>query len=196
MNTHSRRTAAAVLMATTLTIALSAQQQPQPPGGGRGRGRGSPPQPQQAQGLEYFEGTWTFSWTGRESPLTAGPRSGTTTFTRRSANVLDIRTEGTLEDAGGALRETGAAEWNEAAKTLRLTETLGNGAELTGTGDWSSPLSIRYESAPLTIAGETIRIRRTYSILSAHSFSVADEMSTDGGRWVRLGQGVYTKEAW
>jgi hypothetical protein len=175
--------AATVILVCALALDATAQQPP----AGRGRGRGSPPQPQQQQGVEYLHGTWSFSWTGRESPLTIGPRSGTTTFTRRSATVLDIQTDGKADDGDEAFRETGTAEWDDATKVLRFTETLAGGAELAGEGDWSSPLSIRYESQPLTIGGETLRVRRTYAILSAHSFSVTEEMSTGDGPWVRLG---------
>ena len=112
---------------------ISAQQQQQPPpagtvqtpppGGtvasGPGRGRPVPPQPQQKQGLEYFVGTWDFTWTGRESPITAGPRAGSVSFARRgTSNTLDIRAEGKLEDGGAAYKESGSAEWNDADKTL------------------------------------------------------------------------------
>src|SRR5436190_129223 len=82
-------------LAIVLSLALVAGGQQEP--AGRGRGRGSPPQPQQKQGVEYFAGSWSFTWTGRESPVTAGPRKGTTVFTPAGSS-LDIRTEGTVED--------------------------------------------------------------------------------------------------
>lgn len=171
-----------------LTLALGAPAQP------AGRGRGGPPQPQQKQGVEYFVGPWSFTWTGRESPVTAGPRAGTTTFTRQG-NALDIRTEGRIDDADGSFTESGTATWDDATKTLALEETLANGTQLTGNGDWSSPLSIRYESQPAKAGAQVIRIRRTYAILSAQSFSIAEEISIDGGPFQRLGNGLYTKTA-
>jgi hypothetical protein len=177
-----------VMMA--LALAAPGQQEP----AGRGRGRGSPPQPQQKQGVEYFTGSWAFTWTGRESPITAGPREGTTTFVRRgTTNVLDIRTEGRSESSG-AFKETGTAEWDDARKTWTFQEALAGGTTLIGTGDWSSPLSIRYESEPTQVGNQKIRVRRTYAILSAQSFSVAEEMSVDGGPFQRLGNGLYTKQ--
>ena len=48
----------------------------------RRKPRVSPPQPQQAQGVDYFTGAWTFTWVGRESPISAGPREGTLTDAR------------------------------------------------------------------------------------------------------------------
>ena len=176
------------------------QQPTAPPTGGTvatgpGRGRPTPPQPQQKQGVEYFTGTWDFTWTGRESPITVGPRAGTMTFTRRgTSNTLDIRTEGKIEDTGAAFKESGSAEWNEEKKTLVLKETVGNGAQISGVGNWGSPLSIRYESEPTRVGKQTVRVRRTYAILSAQSFTVSEEMSVDGGPFQRLGNGAFSKK--
>jgi hypothetical protein len=182
---------AATVVVLVLATSARAQQEP----AGRGRGRGTPPQPQQKQGVEYLAGSWTFTWTGRESPLTAGPRAGTTTFTRQgTGNVLEVRTEGKVEETGAAFRETGTVEWNEGQKTLTFKESLSNSSELSGVGDWSSPLSIRYESQPARVDAQTVRVRRTYAILSAQSFSVTEEISIDGGPFQRLGNGLFAKK--
>lgn len=186
--------------------ALAAARQQTPPAGtvqgpptggvvatGPGRGRPTPPQPQQKQGVEYFIGTWDFTWTGRESPITAGPRSGTVSYARRgTGSTLDIRVEGTVED-GPAFRESGSAEWNEAQMTLTLKETLANGVELAGVANWSSPLAIRYESGQVRVGAQTVRVRRTYSIISATSFTIAEELSLGGGPFQRLGNGAFSK---
>ena len=179
-------------LAIALSMALAAAGVQQEPAG-RGRGRGTPPQPQQKQGVEYFAGTWSFTWTGRESPVTAGPRKGTTVFTRAAGTNLQIRTEGTIEDNNAAFNESGTAEWDAAKKTLTFKETLANGTTLSGIGDWSSPLAIRYESQPARAGTQSVRIRRTYSILSAQSFSIAEEISIDGGPFQRLGNGLFQK---
>jgi hypothetical protein len=173
-----------------VSVALAALGQQEP--AGRGRGRGSPPQPRQKQGVEYFAGSWAFTWTGRESPITAGPRQGTTIFTRRGT-TLDIRTDGTVEDTNTAFKESGTAEWDESKKTITFRETLADGTTLSGTGDWSSPLAIRYESQPAQAGAQRVRIRRTYSILSAQSFAVAEEISIDGAPFQRLGNGLFQK---
>jgi hypothetical protein len=169
----------------------------QPPTGGTvatgpGRGRPTPPQPQQKQGPDYLAGTWQFTWTGRESPVSTGPRSGTTTFTQKG-NTLDIRTEGKSEE-GAAFKESGSAEWNDAQKTLTFKEKLASGAELSGVGNWSSPLAIRYESQPARIGQQSVRLRRNYQILSPTSFSIAEEISIDGGPFQRLGNGAFSKK--
>lgn len=155
--------------------------------------RVSPPQPQQAQGLQYFEGTWEFTWTGRESPLSPGPRSGRVVYTRMAAEgSLSFAVDGTAEGAG-AYKESGTLTWDPAKKLVTVKEQLSTGVSLTSTGDWSTPISIRFESEPVKAGAQTIRVRRIYGIVSAHSFTVAEEMSADGGPFVRLGGGVFAK---
>ena len=41
--------------------------------------------------------------------------------------------------------------------------------------------------------GQMLRLRRTWNIVSAASFSVTNEMSIDGGPFVRLGTGDFKK---
>jgi hypothetical protein len=186
--------------AALIVVAATAAFAQDPPARGRqGQGQGgflgrpSPPQPQQRQGLDYFAGTWKFTWVGRESPLTPGPRSGTLTFTRTSnANTLAMRVEGSSE-AGGPYKESGAMTWDEAKKTLTMRERLANGSELASIGDWSSPIGIRFECDPLSIQGQTLKLRRFFQILSPTSFSVTEELSTNGGPFVRLGTGDFRK---
>jgi hypothetical protein len=191
-----------VLIAMTADAAAGGQAQTPPPGGrgqqpgppqpGIGR-RTGPPQPTQRQGPEYLAGTWQFEWVGREAPVSAGPRSGTVTFTRRnSSNILDMRTEGRL-DGGAAYTETGTAEWNESEKILTFRERLATGIELVSPGNWSSPLSIRAESEPARVGGQSVRVRRVYMIVSAQSFTLAEDISIDGGPFQRLGSGEFKK---
>ena len=54
-------------------------------------------------------------------------------------------------------------------------------------------LAIRYESQPAPAGKQSVRIRRIYSILSAQSFSIAEEISIDGGPFQRLGNGLFQK---
>jgi hypothetical protein len=157
-------------------------------------GRKSPPQPVQKQGVEYFIGTWEFTWTGRESAVTAGPRTGQVTYTQKGDTpLLEFRTEGRA-DASGDYKESGMLEWRAAEKTVVLQERLWDHSEVHSVGDWSSPIAIRFESSPLQRGGQTLRLRRTYSIVSATSFTVAEELSTNGGAFQRLGGGVYMKK--
>ena len=155
--------------------------------------RPSPPQPQQQQGLDYFAGSWSFAWTGRESALTAGPRSGNVAFTKNAAgDRLEMKADGTIE-GGGTFQEAGSLTWDASGKMLTLRERLA-GVEVQGPGNWSSPIAIHFLSAPVRVKNQSLQLRRTYSIISGVSFIVTEEMSTDGGPFVRLGTGDFKKK--
>lgn len=156
-------------------------------------GRPSPPQPQQKQGLHYFAGSWKFSWAGRESAITAGARTGTITFSTPTAAVMQMETKGTV-DGGSAYQESGTLEWDETKKALTIRERIAAGVDVESIGDWTSPIAINAESSPVTVKGQSLRLRRFYSILSATSFSIVEELSTNGGPFVRLGKGDFTKQ--
>ena len=181
----------AVMIIASLATIVAAQSQDAPAAPARGR-RGSPPQPQQQQGLDYFIGSWTFSWTGRESPISVGPRTGSVTYTRIDSNSAEMRAGGT-SDAGGAFTESGVLRWNDATKTLAFQETLANNIQMSSVGNWSSPISIIVEGQPIQVQGQLVRLKRTYSILSGTSFRVTDELSTNGGAFSRLGVGDFRK---
>lgn len=184
---------AVLALATTVMAQDPPAQPPQPtPPPGRAP-RVSPPQPQQPQNADYFVGAWTFTWIGRESPVSAGPRAGTLTYARKgTSNVLALRAEGKI-DGGTAYTETGTAEWNSDKKTMTWVEKLSTGVELRSVGDWSSPIGIRAESEPLKAGAQTVRVRRLYSILSPQSYMVTEEISVNGGPYQRLGNGRFQK---
>jgi hypothetical protein len=103
-----------------------------------------------------------------------------------------MRVEGSSE-ASGPYKESGTVVWNESKKTLAMREHLASGADVASVGDWSSPIGIHFEFEPVTLRGQTLRLRRYYQILSPTSFSVTEELSTDGGPFVRLGTGDFRK---
>lgn len=203
MMSSSVRLVRHTLVAASLTLgtvsgivampATPAQSNPGSQGGGQA-GRPNPPRPPQKVGLDYLEGTWTFTWTGRESPITVGPRSGTTTITRQpNGTTATVAVEGKSE-AKGAYKETGTLTWDNARKALTVDDHVATGAEVKGVGDWTSPVGIRLESDPITIAGTTYRVRRNYAILGPDSYSISEELSTNGGGYVRLGNGTFSRK--
>jgi hypothetical protein len=149
-------------------------------------------QPQQKQSIDYFVGQWTFKYLGRESALGPAPREGTVTFTKGAdGKSLQAKTVGKSEV--GAYQETADITFDEATKMMTYSEKLGNGVKLQSKADWSSPISIRFTIDPVKVKGQSIQLRRTISVVAAHSFSVVEELSEDGGPFVRLGQALYTK---
>ena len=150
------------------------------------------PQPQQKQTINYFVGQWTFTWLGRESPLGPAPRAGTTTFTLRpDGKSVEARTEGKADDK--AFTETAVITFDEQTKMLTSSERLANGIQIQSKGDWSSPISIRFTIDPIKVKGQTLLIKRTVAVVAAHSFVVTEELSENGGPFVRLGNAVYTR---
>lgn len=149
-------------------------------------------QPQQKPGLDYFAGKWDFRYVGRESALGSSPREGTATFTKSpDGKSLAVLTEGRTPD--GTYKESGTVTFDDSSKQLTIVETMSTGVKLRSVGDWSSPISIRFNVDPLKIKNQTIQLKRIISIVAAHSFTVTDEISENGGPFVRLGSGVYSR---
>lgn len=152
------------------------------------------PQPQQKQSIGYFVGEWSYSWIGRESALGPAPREGTATFTLRpDGKSLDVRTVGKSDST--SFDESAVIRWDEGTKMLTFSEKLANDIQVQSKGDWRSPISIRFTVDPIKVKGQTLQLKRIISIVAAHSFTVTEELSENGGPFVRLGSAVYTKVA-
>ncbi len=163
-----------------------------PSGSGQQRQRADVPQPQQKQSIDYFAGQWSFKYVGRESGLGPAPREGVVTYTKRPDGKS---VEGLLEGKhdGGAYKESSVITFDEATKMMTFTEKLPGGVMLNSKADWKSPISIRFAIDPVKVKNRTLQLRRTISIVSAHSFTVTEELSEDGGPFVRLGNAIFTR---
>ncbi len=150
------------------------------------------PQPQQKQSLDYFVGQWAFKWVGRESALGAGGRTeGMTTFKLTpGGKTLESYTEGKSEE--GNYQESAVIGFDETTKMLSFSERRRD-LQVTSKGDWTSPLAIRFAVDPIKVKGQTLQLRRTITVISAYSFTVTEELSEDGGPFVRLGQAIFSK---
>jgi hypothetical protein len=150
------------------------------------------PQPQQKQSLSYFVGQWTFNWIGRESALGPAPREGTTTFTLRpDGKSLDAKTVGKADDK--AFTESAVITFDDATKMMTFSERLANGVQVQSSGDWRSPISIRFTVEPIKVKGQTFVLKRIISIVAAHSFTITEELAENGGPFVRLGSAIYSR---
>lgn len=160
--------------------------------GAAGRPRTGPEQPQQKQSIDYFVGRWGFRFIGRESALGGAPREGFVTFTKRADGKS---VEGVVEGAadGKPYKETIILIFDETSKMLTVSEKLASGVQVSGKGDWTSPIAIRFAVDPIKAKGQSLQLRRTISIVAAHSFTVTEELSEDGGPFVRLGNAVYSR---
>lgn len=166
----------------------------QGPGQGPGQGQQRPrvPQPQQKQSVDYFVGQWSYKYVGRESALGPAPRECMVNFTKRAdGKSLDSVT--TCKHDGGTHKESSVIVFDEAAKMMTVTEKIGSGVAVSSRGDWTSPISIRFTVDPIKVKGQTLQLHRTISIVAAHSFTIAEELSEDGGPFIRLGNAVVTR---
>jgi hypothetical protein len=150
------------------------------------------PQPQQRQSIDYFIGQWSFKYLGRESALWPAPREGVLSFTKRpdgrsAEGVVDGKHD------GGAYKENLVISFDEATKMMTFNEKLSSGVTLNSKADWTSPISIRFAVDPVKVKGQSLQLRRTISVVAAHSFTVTEELSEDGGPFVRLGSAIFTK---
>jgi hypothetical protein len=150
------------------------------------------PQPQQKQSIDYFVGQWSFKYIGRESAFGPAPREGVATFTKRPDGKSVAGTIVGKHD-GGAFKETSVITFDEATKMMTFSEKLSSGLQVNSKGDWSSPIAIRFTIEPVKVKGQTLQLKRTISIVAAHSFSVTEELSEDGGPFVRLGNTLFTR---
>lgn len=149
-------------------------------------------QPQQKQSIDYFVGKWSFKFIGRESAIAPAPREGVVAFTKRAdGKSVDGVVTGTAD--GKPYKDTLVMSFDESSKMLTSTEKVASGVQLNSTGDWTSPISIRFAVISVKVKGQVLQLRRTISIVAAHSFTVTDELSEDGGPFVRLGNAVYSK---
>lgn len=150
------------------------------------------PQPQQKQSLDYFVGQWAFKWVGRESALgPGGRREGMTTFKLAAGGkTLESHTDGKSEE--GNYQESAVIGFDETTKMLSFAERRRD-LQVASKGDWTSPISIRFTVDPIKVKDRTLHLRRTISIISAYSFTVTEELSEDGGPFVRLGQAIFSK---
>ena len=157
-------------------------------------GRSSPPQPTQKQSLDYFSGRWNFRWVGRESALTPGGVSEGTLVLKPLLQSAYLEGQVEAKSKWSPLGEKLLLGFEESDKALVLLEQRG-GLQTLSLGDWTSPIAIRFKVAPFQAGGRRLRLNRTLSVVSAHSFTLVEELSEDGGPFVRLGNAVFARPA-
>lgn len=162
-------------------------------GGQGGRQRDTVEQPLQKQSIDYFVGQWNFTWLGRESAFgPGGTRQGTVTFTKNpDGKSVQIRTEYKADTS--TLQTTGTLTFDDATKAVTITEQFAGGLRIESQGDWRSPLAVRCTFQSVKVNSQTLTLKRTMNIISAHSFTLVEELSEDGGPFVRLGSGTFTR---
>jgi hypothetical protein len=146
------------------------------------------------QRAEYFAGRWTFEYLGGEfPPLSTGDRAGSVTFSAMSpSQFLTGVVEG--ESLGKPFKETVMLGVNPDTKMVVLHERRADGVEIVSLGNWTSPLAIVFQTAPVQSGGRSYQLRRVISLLSESAFDVTEEFSVNGGAFRKLGTARYTKQ--
>lgn len=150
-------------------------------------------QKQVEQRAAYFTGRWRFEYVGGEfPPLSNGERSGVVTFSAPTASQF---VTGTLEGEtlGKPFKETVTIGVSPDTRTVVYHERRSDGLELVSLGNWTSPLAIVFQTAPIVSAGKSYQLRRVISVLSESAFDVTEEFSVDGGAFRKLGTAHYTQ---
>lgn len=158
-------------------------------------GRSSPAQPTQKQSLDYFSGRWSFRWVGRESAVSPGGILEGTLVLKQMAEGEFLEGQIEAPSRTSPLGEKLLLGFVESNKALVLLEQRGKGIQTLSLGDWTSPIAVRFKVAPFQAGGRRLRLNRTLTVVSAYSFTLTEELSEDGGPFVRLGNAVFSKAA-
>ena len=146
----------------------------------------------------YFKGSWNVTWDYPEGPL--GPAdvlSGTTVYTQKSASTFEAVTK--AEHSGGAVTITEVFEYDREghALTRAVTDSRGFSYTQKGTvnGDLGGQFTIRLESAPFTVKGQTVRLNSVMRLLSPLNYRTQYTVSVDGGPFTNYGNPWWRKES-
>ena len=129
---------------------------------------------------------------GEFPPLSTGERTGSVTFSAPSPSQF---VNGTVEGEilGKPFRETVTVGVNPDTKMVVFHERRADGVELVSLGNWTSPLAIVFQTAPVQSGGRAYQLRRVLSVLSDVVRRDGRVLRADGGAFRRLGSAHYTK---
>ena len=178
--------------------------------------------PMPAASLDYFAGTWSFEWNLPDSPLGPGGKiEGRETFRKleppialgkmagfpdlpasampapgTTSSLYESVTEATGPD--GPIRIRALMSLDAAKKTVTRVEVDSRGFTTTKTGpiggDLGGYYSIFWESTPIAIKGQTVKLRGRTIMYSPVSYRIEYKMSVDAGRLMDFGRPWFKKQ--
>jgi hypothetical protein len=191
---------AVVALWVTMLAETSASQQPQqkaPPADGFGDLRPLtdadklPP-----FSMDYFVGRWSFEWDVPDGVLgSAGTIAGSETFKKVADGYYVSEIQATGPD--GPLTGHSTQTWGADGKFAARYETTKNGIATLMAGRIGAEgqqYAIYYESAPFTLNGKTIRLKKTITLTSPASFRVNTRISVEGGPYENYGNPWFRKD--
>lgn len=146
----------------------------------------------------YFKGDWNVTWDYPEGPL--GPAdvlSGTTVYTQKSATTFEAVTTAEVTSGAVTIREVFEYDRDSHALTRTVTDSRGFSYTQKGTvnGDLGGQFTIRLESAPFTVKGQTVRLNSVMRLLSPLNYRTQYTLSVDGGPFTNYGNPWWRKES-
>jgi len=146
----------------------------------------------------YFKGGWNVTWDYPEGPL--GPAdvlSGTTVYTQKSATTFEAVTTAEVTSGAVTIREVVEYDRDGHALTRTVTDSRGFTYTQKGTvnGDLGGQFTIRLESAPFTVKGQTVRLNSVMRLLSPLNYRTQYTLSVDGGPFTNYGNPWWRKES-
>ena len=145
----------------------------------------------------YFKGAWHVTWDYPESPLgPADVASGTTVYTQKGPASFSAAT--TFETSAGTHTVTETFDYQREAKTLTRTVADSRGfrytQQCTVNGDLGGQFTIRLESAPFMVKGESVRVNSVMRLLSPLNYRTQYTIAIDGGPFTNFGHPWWRKE--
>ncbi|MGQ0736029.1 MAG: DUF1579 family protein [Acidobacteriota bacterium] len=146
--------------------------------------------------LAYFNGSWAFTWDYPDSPLgPAGVISGTTTYKALDEKFFEAVTD--AEGPGGPVRIREVIGYLRDHHTLARSVVDSRGFSYTqiGTvgGDLGGQFTIRFEGAPFTHNGRTVRLNSVMRLLSPLNYRTQTTISVDGDAFTNYGNPWWKK---
>ena len=146
----------------------------------------------------YFPGTWSLEWRTPDSPLGGGGMiAGRETFApsddgRNYVSTIDA------EGPDGPFTVESTIVYLKSQRSFARLEKDSRGFEFLKMGriggDLGGFYTIHYESAPVMIDGQAVRIRNVTRMVSPVNYKVESRISLDGGPWTNFGTGWWQKE--
>jgi hypothetical protein len=184
--------------------AALAGQTPQPPPPQQPRGQmpdlGRPTKPDDALPLfdfdKYFIGRWTFEWDMPDGPLgAAGRLEGSTVYSALGDGQYQALTEATGPTGKVTIKEL--ITYDREKKTIARTVTDSRGFSYTQTGtvggDLGGSYNIYFESNPITIGKQSVKLKHLLRLTSPLQYRVSATVSVDNGPFTNYGSPWWRK---
>jgi hypothetical protein len=139
---------------------------------------------------KYFLGRWTFEWDMPEGPLgPPGRLEGTTVYSALGDGQYQALTEATGPSGKVTIKEIIKYQREQKTLTRDVTDSRGFSYSQTGTigGDLGGNYNIYFESGPIAIAGQSVRLKHVLRLTSPLGYRVSATVSVDNGPFTNYG---------